>query len=110
MADVQTHSDARIKAFHVIPDIFGIGIKRHIRPVQVNSVLEIVFLHFFIHIRQQFIVGHADDQFHAHAPGILKCFVYFFLRSHINGADGVTGHVFSFQLGMKSSNLFIGTV
>ena len=56
MTDIQAHADARVQILHVFPNVVGIGIERHVGAVQVDGVIEIVFLHLFIQIRKQVVV------------------------------------------------------
>ena len=110
VSDIQAHANACIQLFHMFPNIGRIRIGLDVRPMQMDSIMEIILLHLLVYIRQKFIIRDSDNQFDSNPFRIFKRTVYFRLALHVNRANGITGHPRCLALPMESLDLFIRAV
>jgi len=116
MADIETDAQPRVAILDVVPNGGGVGIERHIRPMQMDGIANASLLDFLLHavehiVARSFVAPNAwnaHNEVHANSLSISKSLIDGLYIFHINRSDGISDDIVSSQLLLELAGL-LGT-
>ena len=113
MSDVETDAQPRVTVLDVVPNGGGVGIKGHIRPMQMDGIANACLLDFLLHavehiVARSFVAPNAWNthyEVHANSLSISESLVHSSHVAHIDRSHGIACHIRRSQLLLELGNL-----